>query len=228
MKAVLQTPTPNVKSTTDFYSTIGFTQLSKSPLLVSDNKVVIEINENRFARAGVKLFDISWNLIIEQLKDICIIHKIKNGYMLSTPSNTWIYLIESEESPQYDLSKLKPSILGSNAGLSLETPNIELSMQIWKTVGFSNQQGSLDQGWIALANSEGFTISLMQPNTCPHLFFNPSLTYFNGKENLSIIEKIRSLNIPITEEITHFNKEGTVDNIIIRDPGGLGFFLFSD
>jgi hypothetical protein len=68
----------------------------------------------------------------------------------------------------------------------------------------------------------------MKPQTCPHLFFNPSLNFFNGEDNISIISKIRSLDIPITEEITHFNKENKVDNIIIRDPGGYGFFLFND
>ena len=73
-----------------------------------------------------------------------------------------------------------------------------------------------------------FTITLMKPMTCPHLFFNPSMTYFNGKKNLSIIEKIRQLNIPIAEEITHFNNEGIADNMIIRDPGGYGFFIFND
>lgn len=46
--------------------------------------------------------------------------------------------------------------------------------------------------------------------------------------NLAVIKKIRELNIPIVEEISTFNKEGIVDNIIIRDPGGYGFFIFSD
>jgi hypothetical protein len=69
----------------------------------------------------------------------------------------------------------------------------------------------------------------MKPFSCPHLFFNPSLTFFNGKENNpKVIQKIRDLNIPITQEITAFNEEGLVDNIIIRDPGGLGFFVFND
>jgi hypothetical protein len=68
----------------------------------------------------------------------------------------------------------------------------------------------------------------MKPLTCLHLFFNPSLTYFNGGNNLAVIENIRKLGIPITEEITHFNKDGIVDNIIIRDPGGFGFFVFND
>ena len=45
---------------------------------------------------------------------------------------------------------------------------------------------------------------------------------------MEVIGKVRELGIPIAEEITHFNKEGLVDNIIIRDPGGYGFFIFSD
>ncbi|MFK8104239.1 MAG: hypothetical protein AB8G15_17055 [Saprospiraceae bacterium] len=68
----------------------------------------------------------------------------------------------------------------------------------------------------------------MKAFACPHLFFNPSLSYFNGKENLAIITELRARKIPLTEEITFFNPEGIVDNVIVRDPGGLGFFVFSD
>ena len=52
---------------------------------------------------------------------------------------------------------------------------------------------------------------------------------FNGKENNpKVIQNIRNVGIPIAEEITTFNKEGIVDNIIIQDPGGYGFFIFND
>ena len=69
----------------------------------------------------------------------------------------------------------------------------------------------------------------MNPLMCPHLFFNPSLTYFNGKENNpKVIKRLRELKITITEEITHFNDKGIADNVIICDPGGYGFFIFND
>ena len=68
----------------------------------------------------------------------------------------------------------------------------------------------------------------MGPCCCPHLFFNPSLTYFNGGQNLPVIKAIREAGIPIAEEITHFNEEGVVDNVVLRDPGGLGMFIFND
>jgi len=88
--------------------------------------------------------------------------------------------------------------------------------------------GGVEQGWIGLTNDSSFNISIMNALACPHVFFNPSLSYFNGKNNLDIIAKIRAKEIPIAEEVTVFNKEGIVDNIILRDPGGFGFFIFSD
>ncbi len=88
--------------------------------------------------------------------------------------------------------------------------------------------GSIAQGWVAFENGTSVGISIMKPMVCPHLFFNPGLTFFNGGKNLPIIQKIKTVGIPIAEEITVFNKEGIVDNVILCDPGGLGFFIFND
>ena len=79
-----------------------------------------------------------------------------------------------------------------------------------------------------MRSKAGDSISLLQALQCPHLFFNPSLTYFNGSRNPKIIESIKKQNIEITEEVTEFNSKGEVDNIILRDSGGLGFFVFND
>lgn len=229
MKSIIQTPTPSIGASKEYYTSIGFSRISnENPLLYSDGKSIIEINPDRYARSGVKLYNSSWKDTVKNIQEITYVEKIDTGYLLSDPSGTWIYLIESEENIDYNIKSIKPSVLGNNAGLSLESTDINLSVKLWKLVSFTNQEGSVDQGWITLTNNDGLTISLMKPNICPHLFFNPSLTFFNGENNLKIIEKIRVLKIPITEEITHFNSEGAVDNIIIRDPGGLGFFLFND
>ena len=79
-----------------------------------------------------------------------------------------------------------------------------------------------------MKSEAGDSISLLQAQQCPHLLFNPSLTYFNGFHNLEIIESIKKHNIEITEKVTEFNSKGEVDNIILRDSGGLGFFIFND
>lgn len=229
MNTILQSPTSQLADSLNFYSQLGFTALSiENPTLLSDGKAVVEINTDRFARSGVKLYRKDWTSTVEQLKQLTTVLETPEGYLLSDTSGTWVYLMTGELKLGVDVSQLSPSKLGSFAGISLETVGVEKSIELWECLGFSVTMGSLEQGWIALSNEDKFTVSLMKPNSCPHLFFNPSMTYFNGENNLQIIEDIRKLNIPITEEITHFNKEGKVDNIIIRDPGGFGFFLFSD
>jgi len=231
MPTLIQTPTPDLNKSVDFYTQLNFKILSAStPTLLSDGNTVIEINPDRFARAGLKMINPSWESIVKQLKNLTKVIKIDNGYFCADPSGCAIYLMESEEEVPFSLDQLKEgkSALGNFAGLSLETPNIELSIKIWETLGFSKSMGGLEQGWITFKNEDDFSVSLMQPYSCPHLFFNPSMTFFNGKENLKIIENLRKLGIPMTEEITAFNNKGIVDNVIIRDPGGYGFFIFSD
>jgi len=229
MNTILHTPTNDLNQSIDFYKKLNFKILStENPTLVSDGKAVIEINPDRFARAGVKFYKSDWSSTVEQLKKLTNIISIENGFLLSDPSGVWIYLIESDSSIKSNLSEIENSTLGNFAGLSLETTDLKKSIEFWEVLGFSKTMGSIEQGWVAYENQDKMGVSFMQPNSCPHLFFNPSMTFFNGKDNLSIIEQVRKVEIPITEEITHFNKEGIVDNIIIRDPGGYGFFIFSD
>lgn len=71
MKTVIQTPTPNLEDSITFYSKLGFTLLSKeNPVLFSDGKVLIEINPERFARAGIKLASTSWEETVDELNKI--------------------------------------------------------------------------------------------------------------------------------------------------------------
>ncbi len=206
---------------------MGFRQATANPLILTDGKVFIEINPDRYARAGVKLFRESWKPEIQKLQEFTAVTAMENSYLLSDPSGVWIYLVEFVAPTELVMDEKSFSVLGNFAGLSLETTDIQKSKELYEALGFTISGGNLNHGYISLEN-HGFTISLMKLLSCPHLFFNPSMTYFNGAGNIKVIEKIRKLNIPITEEITHFNNNRLVDNIIIRDPGGFGFFIFSD
>lgn len=228
MKTIIQTATSQLGESLDFYSKLNFTKINTDANLVTDGKVVIEINDNRFARAGIKIYRNAWAETVAELEKITTVLQQENGYLLADFSGVWIYLVSGDFDYEVDFETVAPSVLGNFAGVSLETIDIRQSLKIWNILGFEQTMGEIDKGWVSCVNEDGMTVSLMQPNTCPHLFFNPSLTYFNGQNNLKIIQQIRDLNIPIAEEITIFNKNKTVDNIIIRDSGGLGFFLFSD
>jgi len=226
MQTIIQTPTNQLENSLSFYNKLAFKKIAET--YYSDGQVIIEINPDRFARAGVKLIKASWKSEVAILEKVTQVLPIDKGYLLGDPSGAWIYLIESKDFVQYDISSIEPSVLGNFAGVSLESIDLQKSLEIWQSLGFSKTMGNIDQGWITLENQNGMALSLMKPNACPHLFFNPSLTYFNGKNNPAIIEKIRATNIPIAEEVTAFNKEGIVDNVILRDPGGYGFFIFND
>lgn len=229
MKTIIHTPTNDLDKSIAFYRKLRFKFISESsPTLVTDGKVMIELNPERYARAGVKIYADSWTSALHELGKLTAITDHNNGHLLSDPSGVRIYLEIGDPPHAFASSDESFSILGNNAGISLETTDISKSMAIWKLLGFTHISGKIEQGWISCTNDDGLAVSLMAPNSCPHLFFNPSLTYFNGKGNIDIIDKVRALNIPIAEEITFFNKKDIVDNIIIRDPGGYGFFLFSD
>lgn len=229
MIAAVQTPTPNLDKSIEFYTQLGFKNIGvKGTAIFTDGKVVIDINSSRHARAGMKLFKSSWAEELNKLDAITPVIKMEGGYLLSDASGVNIYLIESEAGFIVEPAEKSFSELGNFNGISIETTDMMRSGEIYKAIGFTVVYGDGSQPWYSF-DLNGFGLALMKSLNCPHLFFNPSLNYFNGKEgNPGVIAKVRELQIPITEEITHFNKEGLVDNVIIRDPGGLGFFLFND
>lgn len=226
---IIITPTNDLDKSLDFYQRLNYALLSKkNPCLVTDGKVIIEINPDRFTRAGVKLFKEDWSKEIAALEKLTTITSTTTGHLLSDPNGVRIYLETKAPSLNDEINEKKEGFTGHFAGVSIEATDMEKSAEIWQILGFEKGQGSIEQGWITYTNGSDIGVSLMRPLMCPHLFFNPSLTFFNGKNNMDLIEKIRTAGIPIAEEITHFNKQGIVDNIIIRDPGGYGFFIFND
>lgn len=226
MSLIIQTPTPNLTESISFYKSLGFTQLEDSNCF-TDGKSIIEINTDRFSRPGIKLYGKSWKEKVAELKKITKVVKTKHSYLLGDTSGTWIYLIESEI-PVSIPDNCESSLFGNNQGVSIETVDIETTAKVWNNIGFTTKYGSPEQGWISMVNESGISINLMTPNCCPHLFLNPSISFFNGANNPEIIQQIRKTGIPIKEEITHFNEKGEVDNIIMSDPGNIGFFIFND
>lgn len=231
MDWILHTPTNKLQQSVDFYSRLNFKLISEiNPVLFTDGKVKIEINPDRYARPGIKIFKPSWQEEINLLEERTTVHKTTGGFLVNDLCGTWIYLTEGtpDDKMRPETGGTSFGLTGHFAGLSIEAADLPKSSSIWKAVGFAGDTETAGQGWVSLSNESGLTVNLMKPLSCPHLFFNPSLTFFNGKNNPSVIQKIRGAGIPVAEEITHFNPEGKVDNIIIRDPGGYGFFIFND
>jgi hypothetical protein len=48
------------------------------------------------------------------------------------------------------------------------------------------------------------------------------------QKNQEIIQKIKIAKLPIDEEVRFSQQEEIAQNIILRNPGGIGFFIFND
>jgi hypothetical protein len=228
MISIIHTPTNSLNNSVNFYTALGYQRMSVEPCLFRDGDAIIEVNQDRYARAGIKLVRESWEDRLSALDDVVNLITTKDGVMFSDPSGVWIYLSMEGLPFAIPKSKVTQSILGNFAGISIETGDFQRSLKVYEALGFSVSSGTVEQGFVSLSCEGSCPVSLMQPLSCPHLFFNPSMTYFNGGNNPAVIENIRRTGIPIAEEITHFNKEGLVDNVILRDPGGYGIFVFND
>jgi len=228
MKLTLQTPTADRNQSIVFYEKLGFEiRTLGSKIVALDAQNCIEINPERTARVCIQLHQSNWNKTLLDLKSHTPIIKTKEGYLITDPNGIWIKLIEKILDEKAIRSNSK-SLLGNYAGVCIETLEVSKSYEFWNLLGFSSESKDFSKGWIEMKSEVGDSISLIQAQQCPHLFFNPSMTYFNGSRNLEIIESIKKQNIEITEEVTEFNSKGEVDNIILRDSGGLGFFIFND
>lgn len=223
---IIQTPTPDLEKSKDYYSRLGYKKLSDEPVLFTDGKFILEINPSRTARAGLKIFSGDWAETLGKMRDLTSVNESENEFLVSDPNGVWVYMVEGEL--EHDTGEESFGATGNFSGISIEAADVERTVAFWEALGFSKGMGDMSQGWAVYSNGGDIDVSIMKTGMCPHLFFNPGLTFFNSGKNLENIARLREADIPITEEITCFNKEGIVDNVIINDPGGLGFFVFND
>jgi len=227
---MLQIPTPKLSESVHFYQQLGYEIIENADKTYASNgQLLIEINPHRHARAGIKLYQESWATEIGALSKLATLHPIKDGHLLSDSNGVWIYLMNGNSPIDFIKRAESIGITGNYAGISIESTELTKSLKIYEAIGFVKEKGDAAHGWLSLKHNSGLEISIMKALMCPHLFFNPSLSFFNGKEGNPIcLDAIYASGIPIAEEVSHFNKEGKVDNLILRDPGGLGFFVFND
>lgn len=233
MPTLIHTPTPNLDASRAFYRSLGFTPVAgHDECLWTGDGILVQINPERTARAGLRLFADDWTAVVEDLSAMAPVARVGDDWLAVDPSGVWIYLSPPADAP-FPAASSHTTLLGTGAGLSLETGDLARSLRFWAVLGWTPDEAlpadpDEHPAYIGAMGPDGLGIAWMRPGMCRHLFYNPSLTYFNSGKNPEIIEGLRGAGIPITEEITVFNDAGEVDNVIVRDPGGYGFFVFND
>jgi hypothetical protein len=147
---------------------------------------------------------------------------------VADPNGVRVLLIEGDQDDYPTPPGQSEAAVGNFVGLSIEAVDFFATVGFWLLLGYNAPEGQEMDGWAALTAHNGIDVTILDALSCPHLFFNPGMTYFNGADNEKVIAHIRSQGIPIVEEITAFSDSGTADNIIICDPGRTGFFIFND
>ena len=128
------------------------------------------------------------------LKSNTPIIKTKKGYLITDHNGIWIKLIVETWDEKITSLNYK-SLLGNYAGVCIETLEVSKSYVFSNLLGFSSKSKDFSKGWIEMKSEVGDSISLIQAQQCPHLFFNPSVTYLNGSHNLEINESIKKLKL---------------------------------
>ena len=197
----------------------------------SDLNQDIFLNFDPTSRLGFIVFVPDLGLVESRLSKSHPIMSIENGFRTVDPNGIPILLRSMDTLPEIDRSEVtEKNMCGNYFGIGIESMKFEETINFWNLFGYtSKNEYDGSAGYFIMNKINGSDLTLFQPGTCPHAFYNPSLTYFNGKEgNPIVIANLRKAGVHIAEEITVFNSLGEVDNIIIRDPGGLHAFIFND
>lgn len=215
---------PDPAASAEFLSRAGFEPLAGHDGLMSDGAALLQVDGARSARTGVRV----WKEALPESVDGWLAQRgavrFDGGSLLVAPSGTRVEVMDGvgPESPPSGRGR----VLGNYAGLSIEAVDLGRSLDFWSSLlGAEVASGSPDQGWVSLRREGLGEISLMAPFICPHSFANPSLTYFNGAENPSILEDLGRRGVPFFERV---GEDEPAVNAVLREPGGVGFFVFND
>lgn len=206
MRLIIESPASDLKNSLLYYKRLGFQCVEWEDVYLCQTKqLCILLNPDPHSRPCINLFGVQ-----TQKTEL-------------SPSGTRIKQLKKNVLiPQVE----HKSLFGNYNGVCLETLDLNASYRFWQAKGFKGGLAA-QATWCSLEHESGAVISLLKANHCPHLFVNPSLAFFNGTKNSAVIKQIKTLQIPIQQEVI-FGKETLANNLVLSDPGGIGFFIFND
>ena len=224
MTTTLITPTPDAAASERFYTSVGFRPLGEG--WFADVGLTVRVDPIRTARTALVLHGPVTAELVEALSAFGRVVEQGERRVARDPNGVLLVLDPTDAPAVPD--DLGPSVLGPFVGLSIESVDPVRTTAFWEAAGWSRTKGDPGQGWVTLEREGCIGLSVLGFGMCPHLFPNPGLTYFNHGQNPAVIAELRKRGVPFAEEITVFNEQGEVDNVILCDPGGTGFLVFND
>lgn len=205
-------------------------QLGDQEWLFFDRMSCFILSAQRDARHGLRIYADDPTALRQLLDQITTTYDKKDGFCCMDPSGVYQHTTNEQLPTVPDQSAITNSLCGKNYGLGIESGRLAQSVEHYELLGYKAEK-ALEENtmYYTMTHPTGPPITLYRPTICPHAFYSPSYTFFNGKEgNKKVIANLREAGTQIRQEITWFNDAGDVDNIIISDPGGFHSFIFND
>ncbi len=230
-KVYIHAAAPRHHDSHDFYKKMGFVNRfsNESITVFSDSQMDIIIRHHASARHGFTVYADDLDPLLASIPFAKF--ELDGGVLIADPNGVKCWLYNANDHPELLADKPEnKNRMGTCYGAGIESVHFDASIAFYAYLGYKPTSVVTDQSqYITLSREDGIDITLYKPGICPHAFYNPSLTYFNGKEgNKRVIEDLRKSGITFREEITLFNEEGLVDNIIVSDPAAFHSFIFND
>lgn len=231
-RIVVRTSGQNRPRLHTFYDKLGWQSLNNDGSYRYDGQVIIELAGQNDARTSILMYSDDKDKIAKKLIDLGRnIIQTEASFICVDPNGVRWEIGDSDAFPDVHFNRdFERSLLGKYFGLGIESIEFEKSAKFYQALGYSIRSGEIEKkSYLTMSQDGCQDITIFYPGTCPHSFYNPSLTFFNGKEgNPKLISAMRTKDIVFTEEITVFSEDNSIDNVIVEDGGGLHFFVFND
>ncbi|MDX2247396.1 MAG: hypothetical protein SF052_11490 [Bacteroidia bacterium] len=220
-------PTESRGRTPQLLKKMGFVPAGRDILgqrLMSDGTVLLRLDEEYEYGAGILYYS-------EEM----IADRPPGKNLRDEEESEWSQEWQSPEGVSFILLKASPneipkaeSVQGTPYGtfyeVSLMTTDFQASIEWWQKAGFRLTYGNPETSSFVTLSDDLIRIGLYRPGSCPHIFNNPAITYFDSNMAEKIVAA-RESGISFAQEIT--NKENVVSDVIVETEEGWHIFLFS-
>lgn len=211
-----------------FYQTIGFKKLwdnsePKPWALLTDGRVNIHLFESEFPSPALHYFSSGMDEKISELQRMGFPleqQKSKDGsrqqHIFLDPNEVSIMLMHHDEAEMPKPSGSSHSLLGSFVELSINTDDIQPSLEFWQKLDFiPTYRSDNPYPWVLLSDGT-LTIGLHQTRN----FFNPAFTYVSPDVamRVAVLENDR---VPLWG----LHNESGLQGALLTAPDGQTFFL---
>lgn len=232
MKAHIHVPVQNLKDSLAFFAKLQYSIILESELdaYITDGCIVLHLAPKKMA-AGYTFYVEKLETQLAQLKEAGVACRLNlnqdSSYqeiLVEEPNGVLVRFLQSADEPH--LEKVEASsICGAHYGIGIMAEDFVSSIDFWESLGFKLTNGTRESKSYVEMTNDTIPLGIYRPGSCPHLFENPSLTYFE-KDMADRIAKAKAAGVEFVEEITQFNEQGIVDHAIWKSPGGLHAFMF--